>query len=175
MKNLLNHFGKLAGWLKTVLILVLLLAFILLGFVIYKIVKNIMNGAKGVTDILGITKSDSEQKAEDNQSKVYWTADLYNKNAIDCTLTDKQLQEAADGIYYSWGFFHKDFEETMNCFKKCHNKVDLSALVKKFSQLHDADLLSYISPLKRTFSFRNYPTDQQFDMINNFCEHLPNN
>lgn len=174
MKKAISWFSKLAGWLKTLIVIAIIVGVVLVALVIYNLYKSIKNGAKGLTDMFGLSQSDAAKHATADVSASAWTTSLYAKYPGEVTLSQTQFKQMAKDIYDSWGFFSKDFDKTLATIKKCHNKVDVSALVKAFTDEYNKDLVSYISPMKWTFDFRNYPTDAQFEMIHTFVNSLPN-
>lgn len=175
MKKAVSWFNKLAGWLKTLLIIAGVGILIFLCFMIYKIVKNAMNSVNGLMGSIGLGDRDATSKAQEDTTKMEWTGKLAQQQPSDITLSSNQLKQIADDIYDSFHWYSFNFDRAFAALKKCNNKVDVSALVLTFASEHDTDLLSYFSPSYMAFFTHGFRlTDEEFLMISNFVNSLPN-
>jgi len=173
MKNVMKWFGALPGWIKTIVVVLLLLVLVLVGLMVYKIFSNVTNGVKGITDWLGLTKSEAKKELEANIKKDTvsdaWKQDLYLSASPHSSLSYDQLINMAVDMHDCFGFISFNIDKAYSVVKRCHNKVDVSGLVHCYSVKYQKDLLSNLLP-----AFWGHPNDEQFKLIHDFVDNLPN-
>lgn len=171
-----------SNWWLFVIVGGLVVAFVWFGGSIKKLIDKLFNAGSGVvdtaTDLLakaGIGKSDGEKSFDElsKQADGYWNPNYVKAAPAGAKLlTYAAKKEFAKTLYDAWGFFAKDFDGTLAVFRQLSAKSQVSDLAAQFYEDYKKDLLSFLRPATWTFSFRNYPSSDQFLAITNYTNAL---
>lgn len=174
MKKAVKWFSKLSRTLQIVIVLLLVGFIVLVCVIVYKAVTTGIKSFNDIMGAVGLGEREATAKQKEDTTKDFWTANLAERHPDEVTLMPSQLKQMATDIYDSWGYVHANFDKTMNAFKKCHNKVDVSALVKAFSDQYSKDLNAFLSTSYWNLLKGYRLTDEQYLTLHNFVNSLPN-
>lgn len=167
--------------------IILIVVVVVVLFAVYanKFLGGVGNALRGVTDSLGLTKSD-ESKARDQQIKDAqkaantagspWSASFYQGVQGALVLTSSFADSLAYQIYDSVNTWSSnDGPEVVGAIKQCKTKSQVSFLCERFYQKYNQDMYEYITKnYTGNHIFNNPYNDSVISSINTYVNSLPN-